>query len=489
MIFNFAPSKNGTLTCSCDGKFLHSSYNPQNEAKSFVENLELTFYPSTIFIIEGALSYCVPFLRERFPDAKLATIRLFDEFTDYDKEWDKVFYFFSAQFFDEQLFNYFGEEELLKSAFFTWKPVELNFPQTVQEVFGCIKKAVSKSRDVLFTRSYFAKRWFTNSINNICRIKNLNLINPVQKDILICASGPSLKESIEYIKKFQDSFFIIAVSSAVSVLEYYDIRIDMILSTDGGYWAKKHIEFNSLKSKPLWAITDEAACPSDIFKTHAVMPLVYPESLGQKLFDSLKIPYHTAQRNGTVSGTALELALSLTEKNIYFCGLDLQQNSAFQHTQPNKLEMSNQNKDKKLSNKETRITRSRFGSDGSLTIYRNWFKALPESITKRVFRVTCDNSIISNIAPVKDIFWDQIKVAPDNFKLELHTKKIELKKSNILKAVKELSQTSFFEKELFPLETIQRERSMDSSEKEKIQKNINDKKQKLIKKIGERING
>ena len=183
--------------------------NPENEAKSFVQNLEPTFCPSTVFIVEGALSYCIPFLRDRFPQAKLVTIRLFNEFKDYDKDWDKVFYFSSSQFFDEHLFSYFGEEELLKSAFFTWKPVELNFPQVVQEVFECIKKAVSKSRDVLYTRSYFARRWFTNSINNICMLKNSSIINKIEKDILICASGPSLKESIEYIKKYRESFFII----------------------------------------------------------------------------------------------------------------------------------------------------------------------------------------------------------------------------------------------------------------------------------------
>ena len=489
MTFNFASAKNGTLTCSCDGKFLHSSYNPENEAKSFVQNLEPTFCPSTVFIVEGALSYCVPFLRHRFPQAKLVTIRLFNKFTDYDKDWDKVFYFSSSQFFDEELFNYFGEEELLKSAFFTWKPVELNFPQIVQEVFESIKKAVSKSRDVLYTRSYFARRWFTNSINNICLLKSSSIINKIEKGILICASGPSLKESIEYIKKYRESFFIIAVSSAVSVLEYYSIPMDMVLSTDGGYWAKKHIEFDSLKSNPLWAVTDEAACPSALFNKASVMPLIYPESTGQKLFDALKIPYHIAQRNGTVSGTALELAMSLTDKNIYFAGLDLQENKAFQHTQPNKLELINQNKDKKLSNKETRITRSRFGSDGSLALYRNWFKTLPESSIKRVFRITCDNSIKGNIAPVKDIFWDEINLSAGGFEPEIKTQKIELNKSEILKAVQNLSRTETLEKELFPLEVIQRDRSTDSTEKEKIQNKINEKKQKLLKKIGERING
>jgi len=487
--FNFASAKNGTLTCSCDGKFLHSSYNPENEAKSFVQNLELTFCPSTVFIVEGALSYCVPFLRHRFPQAKLVTIRLFNEFRDYDKDWDKVFYFSSSQFFDEQLFSYFGEEELLKSAFFTWKPVELNFPQIVQEVFECIKKAVSKSRDVLYTRSYFAGCWFTNSINNICLLKSSSIINKIEKDILICASGPSLKESVEYIKKYRESFFIIAVSSAVSVLEYYSIPMDMILSTDGGYWAKKHLEFDSLKSNPLWAVTDEAACPSALLNKASVMPLIYPESIGQKLFDALKIPYHFAQRNGTVSGTALALAMSLTDKNIYFAGLDLQENKAFQHTQPNKLELINQNKDKKLSNKETRITGSRFGSDGSLALYRNWFKTLPESSIKRVFRITCDNSIKGNIAPVKDIFWDEINLSASGFEPKINTQKIELNKSQILKAVQNLSRTETLEKELFPLEVIQRDRSTDSTEKEKIQDKINDKKQKLLKKIGERING
>ena len=75
MHISFETSKNGELTAVVDKLYLHSSYNPSKEAERFVTNIKISYIPSIIVLLEPALSYIVPFLKKRFPDSKIVTIR------------------------------------------------------------------------------------------------------------------------------------------------------------------------------------------------------------------------------------------------------------------------------------------------------------------------------------------------------------------------------------------------------------------------------
>ena len=66
----FESSKAGELTCSFQGKYLHSKYNPTNEGEKFAAGIKADFSPLCVFILEPALSYCAPFLKKRFPKAR-----------------------------------------------------------------------------------------------------------------------------------------------------------------------------------------------------------------------------------------------------------------------------------------------------------------------------------------------------------------------------------------------------------------------------------
>lgn len=116
--------KNGDLTCSFQGKYLHSKYNPKNEGERFVQSMQADFSPLCVFIIEPALSYCAPFLRQKFPESKICAIRICKDFSETDKYWDFVFYpkeingYSDFSTLGEDLFNSFGEEGLISSLFF-----------------------------------------------------------------------------------------------------------------------------------------------------------------------------------------------------------------------------------------------------------------------------------------------------------------------------------------------------------------------------------
>ncbi len=482
----FFEAKNKETTCTFNGKHIHSNYNPQREAQNFVSSLKSDFTPSYIIITEPALSYSNKFLRQKFPGVKLCAVRFTDAFDDQNYLWDKVLYFKGEGFFQE-LFNAFGEETLLSAAIYSWPGSSLAFENINNECWKEIKKAVMLSRDIINTRNHFAKRWFLNTVNFLKYTKRICTIKKINKDILITASGPSLKTSIEQIKKNRNKFYLISVSSSLSVMLYNGIIPDMVLSTDGGWWAKKHLEFikkySALLQNTVFAITDEACCPKRILENFTVLPLIYSESTGEVLLKNNNINFIYASRNGTVSGTAALLALTLTDKNVYFTGLDLESSDAFQHTLPNQLESINSCTDFRLKTKENRLTLSRFNSDGSLRVYRDWFKNQKKTFTDRLLRLSDDWKYNNSLLPVKEADWNNIKISSEKGEAEISFSDNNTNPQKIKTTAEKILKDSQYNAELFPLEILLLKRAENESQKEECLKKIEAEQSKLLKKI------
>ena len=77
----FLKAKNNSTTCRINGVLLHSAYNPEAEAKKFVDSTPaISFNPKYILIIEPALSYVIPFLKEKYPETKICAVRFLNDF-------------------------------------------------------------------------------------------------------------------------------------------------------------------------------------------------------------------------------------------------------------------------------------------------------------------------------------------------------------------------------------------------------------------------
>lgn len=209
-----------------------------------------------------------------------------------------------------------------------------------------------------------------------------------------------MQDSIKEIQKHRCDFFLIALSSALRPLLQNDITPDLCISTDGGYWAKEHIASSPI---PL-ALSGESALYGKDF-SQGIVPLSYGNGPEALLLEKCQITTLPAVRNGTVSGTALELALTLTTGPVFACGLDLSSNKGFQHIQPNALELQSSQNDFRLSTKESRQYKAQL-STGSLEIYKNWFKSKSAIFASRFFRINTPPQIAS-LGTIRDIDWKE----------------------------------------------------------------------------------
>lgn len=503
MPLTFFASKNGSTSCEYNKLALHSRYNPEREAESFVQNINCPFLPKAIIVTEPALSYCLEFLRKKFPKAIMCAVRLRADcdFSESDKLWDHVFRLnilnqgnscndkrFDVQLFADEIYNFLGEEILCATLSLAWQPSSKIFIEENSAAWNAIKMATEKAKTVLYTRGFFSARWIKNTVIFCKNVSNVLGIKKGNTPIVIVASGPSLEAAIDVLKKYREKYFLIAVSSAVSACAYYNIEPDFCITTDGGFWAKRHFDF--CKKNMRLAMPAEAALPVSLYETAKIFPLAYGDGFADTLLEKCGFKPQKAERNGTVSGTAAMLAMSLTDADIFFCGLDMMPSPSFQHAQPNELELLNSMSDCRISTKETRISASRFASTKSLEIYRSWFSMLPENLSKRIFRVGVDKNNNPPLGKIKDIdvnFFEKAIMSSGEKLPELFSEKILYEKKQRAKIIKDLLSTECesenFKREFFPAEFVSMERTIDVSEKQKMSKLLDERCKKLCEKL------
>ena len=489
----FFSAKDGSQSAKANGLSLHSAYNPKSEAERFAQNLEADFIPSCVVLIEGALGYCAPCIRKRFPNAKVGVIRFSNDFSGSDRLFDFSLPLESRAALSERLFDILGEENLFQCLFFEWPPSAKIWPEQTKEAWLQIKAAMEKAKSVLATREYFGKRWIKNKILFFTKIRRAAAIEKISRPVLICASGPSLEDAIPSIKKNREKLFVCALSSSIGVLERFKIEPDVCMSADGGYWAKKHLEIlekDFLKS-PL-ILSSESACPSPLFEKKFIVPLCYDDDvLSKKIFDSLGIKYLPGKRNGTVSGSALDLFLEISCGPIFFCGLDLQSGPKNNHARPNALDNESDSKDFRLRPKALRAAKGSL-KNPSLEIYADWFsnKSLGG---KKVYRIKGAEGFKRSLGQIKDIsvedFARELQGAKDEkekpaYSMETSELAADGERRKIVKKIFfERAKSENFREELFPADSILERRASGQEEKDKRKKIMEEKTKKLFSEL------
>lgn len=481
----YLTAKNNSLSCKIDNILLHSAYNPENEAKNVVETIHLSFKPDYFFIIEPGINYLYKLIKQKFPDCKICILRFTKDFDDYNYNADKNFYILdtSANSFETDLINFFHDEGILKTHFIQWQPSGKIFKQETDFAWETIKKVIQYSQTILNTNGFFAKRWLKNSISFLKFSKNFSTIKKGHCDILVTASGISLNSSLNDIKKIRKEIFLIAVSSSLKPLIYAGILPDMVISTDGGFWAKKHLSPVLLNKALPVALSPESNCPKKILQENPIISLCYSDGIGSTLVKKLIPETIFAERNGTVSGTAIEFALSITDGNVYVCGLDLSGSPSFQHTNPNEIETFNSCFDNKINNVETRQTISRFNLN-SLKVYETWFSKNSRKFNNRVIRISNGFNYQNKLGEIKDIDFSKIKIKTNSLKPEI-TKPFMLKINiqQIKEEITKFSENDDFIKECFPIECLTASRTVDSVERENLNIKLKTDTKRLIESL------
>jgi hypothetical protein len=387
---------------------LHSRYNPSGEAGRYLDALNLPDGIDYFILLEPGLGYLIPLLKKKHPGAKVVALHADCAFRNPSPETAGTE--IPSWFPDSGLtVQQFLEKEIPDSSsirLIEWRPslhvYGEGYLSVLSETVDFIKRADANAR----TEKNFGRRWLKNFFRNISLMRTALLFRPAAAPVVITGSGPSLEESFPSILEMRKEVFILASSSSLPALEARGLGPDLVISTDGGSWAPLHL-FAWVRNQAarrggaadrLLAINPCAAVPS---QCGALPFLVLSDgSLWQNLIlRELGVPSLVIPQRGTVTASALELALNLSSGNIYLAGMDLSVRDLRSHARPYGFDHLLYGRASRLnpvySQTFTRSNEIRGGR--SHEVYASWFKSRLETLPDRIFSLEGNHPVFKNL--------------------------------------------------------------------------------------------
>ncbi|MCX7821289.1 MAG: DUF115 domain-containing protein [Brevinematales bacterium] len=234
-------TKNNLFTIKLNQNYVHSIYDPYKEAERLIKPLEETNPEETLVIIFGSgLGYHIELL-EKKGYKNVIIIELNSEIFEIFKKIYRLpenYYLLSPVDKIEKIDSIFSIYDIQN--FKRIKTIQLRNDYS-KELYKSYEERIQRLLEVKLgdfsTRMKFEEIWFINILKNIHFLKNSvesQKLFGIFKNLpfLIVSAGPSLKDSLEYIKKIKDYVIIVAVDTAILPLYEAGIPPDFIYSLD-----------------------------------------------------------------------------------------------------------------------------------------------------------------------------------------------------------------------------------------------------------------
>ncbi|MDY0362215.1 MAG: DUF115 domain-containing protein [Desulforegulaceae bacterium] len=228
---------------------INNSAVPKEEAKDIVDDLELSA-GEVRFLVGMGLGYLLKEISKR--EIKLLKIVIIEPYLSVFKKAIEVLDF-SEEIYSDNVYFLLGTEFNLAHVFSQnnfdtalWvKGVKISFyeperkidPDLFNNIASSVREQIGQYKMQVNTVAGTGPVFFENSMKNLTTTinsANLYSINEIFKDspVLVVGAGPSLKDDIEIIKKYQDSIVIFTVDTALPVLLKNGIKPDLAGAVD-----------------------------------------------------------------------------------------------------------------------------------------------------------------------------------------------------------------------------------------------------------------
>jgi hypothetical protein len=348
------------------------------------------------------MGYMIPVLRENRPDGKIIVLHADARF----RELPDAFQGNAVWYPDSETgVQDFLEAEVPVAArvrIVEWRP-GLNVYG--DKVLGLVRESaefIKRLEAGRRTDAFFGKRWVRNFFRNLTLFQNTLMYRKMEIPIVITGSGPGLEAVLPRILAARENIFILAASSSLQALAAGGITPDMVISTDGGGWALTHLYAffrSSLAPRPgILALSLCAAVPSQCSGV-PLLPMNDGSLWQRSALHAIGFPSVLIPQRGTVTASALELALELSNGNIFLAGMDLAVCDIRSHARPNGFDYLLFGCASRLRPVYTQyfIRSGGIKSGGSLDVYAAWFKNRLDAFPKRIFSLGSNHEIFNSI--------------------------------------------------------------------------------------------
>lgn len=240
-----------TLQITVAGRelFVHSKYNPIQEAERLAKRLDDLSESDHIIFYGVGLGYHIEYIMRQYPTKKFTVIEPNIEVFVRFLQSRSLHNFPFSQLFTVHIecgtmsmYQFLAalSTELRSGGFVYVLPAyERIFKDELTQFYAAYQDALKTTKSNIAARISFSKRWVVNSLMNVRKtVRTKNIIEKAEhfknKPIIIAAAGPSLQEDIKQLKQIKEngSAYIFAVGSANKAFIAHDITPDAVLTYD-----------------------------------------------------------------------------------------------------------------------------------------------------------------------------------------------------------------------------------------------------------------
>ncbi|WP_336782140.1 motility associated factor glycosyltransferase family protein [Paenibacillus illinoisensis] len=212
------------------------------------------------------------------------------------------------------------------------------------------------------TREHFKKLWFENTLYNISEFSKYPEIYELEnrfknETAVIVASGPSLQEDVEWLKKIKNHAIIIASGSSIQFFQKNNFKPHLVTLLDGGEINDQIFSSDIANQTPLMVASRGYHGVVNKKKKNVVYSLLNQDSITQYVL-GLDTKRKYIRSSYTVVGTAIQTAIILGAKRIVMFGQDLSYHNGSYYAQGVNHsageEISSDNLEKKLKVKNVK---------------------------------------------------------------------------------------------------------------------------------------
>jgi len=316
-------SAHGIPTARKGDYTLFSVYDPAKETERFVGLCLKNKKPNLVLVAGDGFGYLAKAAQSILPDAEVLSI-------SYAADLKGTSFFLPSNCWWPgmgQSLTCFLEERLSgRQAFeleiIEWPACQKAFPQLAKNLKEELSRILRENMHSLIATLAQGRLWLRNALSNFLNLKKPQLtlgLNP-KPLIVIAASGPSLCEAFPLLTRLRSKLSLWALPSSAMALRAAGLEPDLVVATDGSFWADSllHFPFEPVKrlAMPLTASRAVGRRAEEVFVF--IQPNFFEEDLAKKS----RLPFFKLPGHGSVAGTALALALATSSVPIVFCGLD-----------------------------------------------------------------------------------------------------------------------------------------------------------------------
>ncbi len=293
--------------------------------------------PGTVVVLGASLGYITDAVAARHRGAKIVPVYYSRELRPADRApdargWAPEDGVTAAAFLAHAL----DELDVEGLAVLEWPPSARAFPDLARHVAKELAVLVQRRAASFQTVRHFGRRALRNAAANAIhgsRYVRLAGGGPV----VIAASGPSLVGAAEVLRSVQGRVRLWALPSSLGFLLMHDLVPDLVISTDPGYYASLHL--HRIGRGPAVPVAMPLTAARGVWRTGSAVHLINQGTpVEQAVAGGLGVSATPVPENGTVAGTALELALALGHAPVVFAGLDLCQPDVQAHVRPHSFD-------------------------------------------------------------------------------------------------------------------------------------------------------